>query len=361
VPRGSSHIVFAAEATSELKTDDFAFHLPSHLIAQQPLERRDASRLLVLDRSNGAVHHSHKTELGFWLAPGDLLVANNSRVFPARLRGFRLPSGGAVEVLLLRVDDGLWRALAKPSRRLKIGTVLEFPPRGDGEPARARVDEVLGGGEVSIRFEDGADARLHIYGEIPLPPYISARLEDAERYQTVYNRSMGSAAAPTAGLHFTDELIAGLKRMGIGWTEVTLHVGLDTFRPVSEERIVDHKIHREWCEVSFAAAEAVARCRRQGGRVVAVGTTAARTLETLGQQWRDEAPRGFAGFSDIFIVPGHRWRLVDALLTNFHLPRSTLLVMVSALAGRERILEAYDEEIRRGYRFFSFGDAMLIR
>jgi S-adenosylmethionine:tRNA ribosyltransferase-isomerase len=272
-----------------------------------------------------------------------------------------LPSGGAVEVLLLREEDGSWRALAKPARRLKIGTLLEFPPRGEGESARARVHGVLGGGEISLRFEDDAGARLDMYGEIPLPPYINARLEDGERYQTVYNRATGSAAAPTAGLHFTDELIAGLKRMGIGWTEVTLHVGLDTFRPVSEDRIMDHKIHCEWCEVSVPAAEAIAWCRQEGGRVVAVGTTAARTLETLGHLWRDDAPRGFAGFTDTFIVPGHRWRLVDALLTNFHLPRSTLLVLVSALAGRARILEAYDEAIRRGYRFYSFGDAMLIR
>jgi S-adenosylmethionine:tRNA ribosyltransferase-isomerase len=301
------------------------------------------------------------TELGSWLAPGDLLVANNSRVFPARLRGTRSPNGGAVEVLLLRVEEGSWRALAKPFKRLRIGTLLEFPPRGEGEPARATVHEILGSGEVSIRFEDNADARLHMYGEIPLPPYINTRLEDGERYQTVYNRATGSAAAPTAGLHFTDELIAGLKRKGIGWTEVTLHVGLDTFRPVSEDRVTDHKIHREWCEVSVPATEAIARCRRRGGRVVAVGTTAARTLETLGDLWPDDAPREFAGFTDTFIVPGHRWRLVDALLTNFHLPRSTLLVMVSALAGRERILEAYDEAIRRGYRFYSFGDAMLIR
>jgi S-adenosylmethionine:tRNA ribosyltransferase-isomerase len=219
---------------------------------------------------------------------------------------------------------------------------------------------VLGGGEVLVRFDNDASERLELFGEVPLPPYIETRLDDAERYQTVYARSTGSAAAPTAGLHFTSELIARLRDSGIGWEEVTLHIGLDTFRPVSEERICDHPIHREWCHVSDDTARAIAECRAQGGRVIAVGTTVARTLETLGLSWNETSPAGFSGFTQTFIVPGHQWRLVDALLTNFHLPKSTLIMLVSALAGRERILAAYGEAIREEYRFYSFGDAMLI-
>jgi S-adenosylmethionine:tRNA ribosyltransferase-isomerase len=238
---------------------------------------------------------------------------------------------------------------------------LEFPPRLPGSPpALATVTENRGEGEVRLRFDGDADSRLNDYGEAPLPPYITAPLADGERYQTVYGTVPGSAAAPTAGLHFTAPLIAQLREAGVGWEEVTLHVGLDTFRPVSESRIEEHRMHSEWCEVSGATAEAIAACRRRGGRVIAVGTTAARTLETLGKTWRDDAPRRFVGFTDLFIVPGYQWRLVAGLVTNFHLPKSTLLMMVSALAGRERILAAYQEAIRERYRFYSFGDAMLI-
>jgi S-adenosylmethionine:tRNA ribosyltransferase-isomerase len=351
----------APAAAEDLRTDDFDFELPTGLIAQIPLAQRDGSRLLVLDRKSGSLHHSHVRALGDWLAPGDLLVANNSRVFPARLRGSRAHSGGAVELLLLRPQDGVWRALARPAKRLKVGTLLEFPARRSAEPpTHAAVVEVVGGGEVLVRFEDDAADRLELYGEVPLPPYIQSKLEDAERYQTVYGRMPGSAAAPTAGLHFTDALIAELRGKGVKWAEVTLHIGLDTFRPVAEERVADHAIHSEWCEVSVQTARAIARCRTRGGRVVAIGTTVARTLETLGTTWNDAEPSGFSGFTETFIVPGHRWRLADALLTNFHLPRSTLLMLVSAMAGRERILEAYAEAIREQYRFYSFGDAMLI-
>jgi S-adenosylmethionine:tRNA ribosyltransferase-isomerase len=309
------------------------------------------------------IHHSMFRRVGDWLAPGDLFVANNSRVIPARLRGHRAGTGGAVEILLLRRSDvGAWSALAKPAKRLKSGDRLEFPARdGGSEPAKATVENNLGGGELLLHFEQSADDRLEAYGELPIPPYVSEAPKDAARYQTVYATAPGSAAAPTAGLHFTPEFITGLRQSGFGWAEVTLHVGLDTFRPVTSDSVLDHPIHQEWCEVPLATAEAIAACRRRGDRVVAVGTTSARTLETLGAEWRDDDPTAFTGFTNTFIVPGHHWRLVDALLTNFHLPRSTLMMLVSALAGREAVLQAYAEAVRHHYRFYSFGDAMLIR
>ena len=350
------------EPSVGLATADFDFELPAELIAQAPLEPRESSRLLVLDRRSGEIQHSMFQNIGEWLAPGDLLIANNSRVIPAKLRGFKSSTGGRVEILLLRTDAGVWSALARPAKRLRNGDRLEFPARTPGvSPAMATVEDNLGSGEIRLRFDDLVDDRLETYGEPPLPPYITQPLADSARYQTVYGSVPGSAAAPTAGLHFSNELIDKFREEGLNWAEVTLHVGLDTFRPVTESNIFDHHIHREWCEASDETAQAIAACRARGGRVVAVGTTAARTLETLGRVWRDEDPRGFAGFTDIFIVPGHRWKLVDALVTNFHLPRSTLLMLVSSLAGRESILRAYDEAMRNGYRFFSFGDAMLIR
>jgi S-adenosylmethionine:tRNA ribosyltransferase-isomerase len=346
-----------------LRTADFDYELPRELIAQEPLPRRDDSRLLVLDRSSRAIHHSSFRSLGEWLGPGDLLVANNSRVIPARLHGVRHRTGGAVEVLLLRRgENGTWSALAKPAKRLKRGDLVEFAPRVPSEgPASAIVEANLGDGELLIRFGEQADERLEAYGELPIPPYIRSVPEDPARYQTVYAAVPGSAAAPTAGMHFTPDVIGDLRRRGFDWAEITLHVGLDTFRPVTADSVADHPIHQEWCEVPITTAEAIAACRGRGSRVIAVGTTVARTLETLGEHWRDDDPVGFAGFTKTFIVPGHRWKLVDALLTNFHLPRSTLLLLISALAGREAILEAYAEAVRHRYRFYSFGDAMLIR
>ena len=346
-----------------LRTADFDYELPTDLIAKEPLPRRDDSRLLVLDRSSGAIHHSTFKRLGDWLRPSDLFVANNSQVIPARLRGVRRGTGGAVEVLLLRRgDDGTWSALAKPAKRLKRGDLVEFAPRAPSAgPATAVVEVNLGDGELLIRFADKADERLDAYGELPIPPYIRSFPKDPTRYQTVYAAVPGSAAAPTAGMHFTPDFIADLRQRGFDWAEVTLHVGLDTFRPVTMDSVADHPIHREWCEVPATTGEAIASCRVRGSRVVAVGTTVARTLETLGERWRDDDPSSFMGFTNTFIVPGHRWKLVDALLTNFHLPRSTLLMLVSALAGKEAILEAYAEAVRNRYRFFSFGDAMLIR
>jgi S-adenosylmethionine:tRNA ribosyltransferase-isomerase len=345
-----------------LETADFDYQLPTELIAQSPLERRDDSRLMVLDRDSGSVRHSVFKKLSDWLVPGDLLVANNSRVIPARLQGNRVPSGGGVEILLLRrLDAGSWRALGRPAKRLKRGDRVEFPSRvARKAPARMTVEENLGDGELLVQFAEGADERLDDYGQAPVPPYITRALDDAARYQTVYAAVPGSAAAPTAGMHFTDTMIEDLRRKGFQWAEVTLHVGLDTFRPVTEARVADHPVHREWCEVPLPTAQAIAACRKRRGRVVAIGTTVARTLETLGRDWNDENPLGFAGFTDTFILPGHQWTLVDGLLTNFHLPRSTLLMLVSALAGREAILEAYAEATRKRYRFYSFGDAMLI-
>ena len=347
---------------SGLRTSDFDYHLPPELIAQTPLDRRDASRLLVLDRATGDVGHAEFSSLCDFLDPGDLLVANNSRVIPARLNGRREASGGSVELLLLRQQGGEWSALARPARKLKPGDRLVFPPLTSGVgDAVAVVTAQHGQGEISVQFEGDADTRLSDYGVPPLPPYITKRLADEERYQTVYATQAGSAAAPTAGLHFTAEVMARAREMGIGWAEVTLHVGLDTFRPIAVENVEEHHIHQEWCEVSQQVAEEIAACRRRGNRVIAVGTTAARTLETLGRTWRDESPQGISGLTGEFIVPGHEWKIVDALLTNFHLPRSTLLMLVSALAGREAILGAYAEAVSQEYRFFSFGDAMLIR
>lgn len=344
-----------------LLTADFDYELPPELIAQTPLERRDSSRLLVLDRESGAVTHSAFHDIGAWLCPGDLLIGNNSRVIPARLFGTR-PNGGAVELLLLRQEGELWSALARPAKRLKAGDTLEFPAtRPETAPAIASVKAHRTQGEILVQFHDDAAQRLADYGHAPLPPYITETLADEERYQTVYNVQPGSAAAPTAGLHFTRELLAKIQADGVGWEEITLHVGLDTFRPVTEKHAHEHVIHREWCQVSQETAEAIASCRRNGGRVIAVGTTVARTLETLGHNWDNSNPRGFDGFTAEFILPGHNWRLVDALVTNFHLPQSTLLMLVSALAGKDAILQAYAEAVRERYRFFSFGDAMLIR
>ncbi len=346
----------------DLLTEQFDFDLPPDLIAQTPLERRDASRLMVLDRQSGEIAHRTISALPDLLDPGDLLIANNSRVLPARLRGVRLPTGGAVEVLLLRRVGASWSCLARPAKRLKEGAILEFPSReAGGHAARALVEANIGEGEILLQFEDAADERLSDYGFPPLPPYIVEELADGERYQTVYGTVPGSAAAPTAGLHFTRELLDRLAEHGISWAEVTLHVGLDTFRPVTEAKVADHQIHQEWCTVPLATSEAIARCRQRGGRVMAVGTTAARTLETIGHDWDDRRPRSYAGWTGEFIVPGHEWRLVEGLLTNFHLPRSSLILLVSALAGREAILNAYAEAIAHRYRFFSFGDAMLIR
>jgi S-adenosylmethionine:tRNA ribosyltransferase-isomerase len=346
-----------------LRTESLDFELPPELIAQVPLAVRHDSRLMVLDRSVGSIVHRHVRDLPELLRAGDLIVANNSRVLPARLTASKVDTGGKVELLLLERQEGpVWTALARPVRRLRAGigltvharTGVELPDEG------ALVEEVGQDGMVRVRLAPGLDANLAEFGQMPLPPYIHERLEDADRYQTVYAQHLGSAAAPTAGLHVTDELLGRLRAAGIGWAEVTLHVGLDTFKPISTELVRDHHIHQEWCSVSDETAKAIERCRESGGRVIALGTTSARTLETVGNLHRDGELSAWSGPTGLFITPGYRWQVVDGLLTNFHLPRSSLLAMVSALVGWERLKAAYEEAVAERYRFFSFGDAMLI-
>lgn len=339
-----------------MKTSDFVYELPEELIAQTPAERRDGSRLLVLDKHTGEVEHRHFYDLPGYLRPGDCLVLNDSRVIPARLFGTR-PSGGAVEVVLLRdLGGGRWECLSRPGKKMRPGTEVSF---GGGELTGV-VEEVVEGGNRIIHFHyDGIFLEiLERLGHMPLPPYIKAQLDDPERYQTVYAREPGSAAAPTAGLHFTQELLEQIRAMGVEVCFVTLHVGLGTFRPVKVEDIEQHEMHSEYCTVPEAAAAAIMRARERGGRVVAVGTTTCRTLESFARPDGSIAAAG--GWTDIFIYPGYTFKCVDALVTNFHLPGSTLVMLVSALAGRENILEAYRTAVEERYRFFSFGDAMLI-
>ncbi len=339
-----------------MKTSDFYFELPEELIAQTPLQQRDGSRLLCLDKSSGQTSHRHFSELPDLLRAGDCLVLNDSRVLPARLLGCR-KSGGGVELVLLRdLGEGCWECLSRPGRKTKPGTELLF---GDGELS-AVVESVAEGGNRIVRFRyEGIFLEvLERLGKMPLPPYIREELEDAERYQTVYSRELGSAAAPTAGLHFTKELLEKIENKGVKLCYVTLHVGLGTFRPVKEEEIEAHPMHSEFCIIPPETAEAVTEAKRQGRRVIAVGTTSCRTLESFAQE--DGSLPACSGWTDIFIYPGYRFKCIDALITNFHLPESTLIMLVSALAGRERVLEAYKEAVRERYRFFSFGDAMFI-
>lgn len=343
-----------------LRVDDFAYDLPPELIAQSPLVERDQSRLMVVDRASGEIVHSSMQLLPTWLDRGDLLIANNSRVLSARLHARKRETGGRVELLLLRRRvEGAWLAMAKPSRRLRPGTVLVVAALTANEPdLEIEILDRDNDGTVLLAFQD--DVRLERYGKVPLPPYIHASLPEPDRYQTVYGTVLGSAAAPTAGLHFSLTLLDALRARGVDWDEVTLHIGLDTFRPVSVARVADHQIHREWCHVSDQTASRIAATRDAGHRVVAVGTTTARTLETLGQREKRTRLAGITTETELFIVPGYQWTMVDAMLTNFHLPRSTLLMMVSSFAGRSLIRTAYQNAIRERYRFFSFGDAMLI-
>ncbi|MCL6581056.1 MAG: tRNA preQ1(34) S-adenosylmethionine ribosyltransferase-isomerase QueA [Firmicutes bacterium] len=380
-----------------MRADLFDYDLPRELIAQEPVTPRDSSRLLVLLPEGAGRPWEHRVfrDLPEYLREDDLLVLNETRVLPARLLGRKVPGGGRVEVLLLRPAAGRvlarpgdwagaweWEVLVSPGRRVRPGTRIAFWERdqgdaaagaaaGEGEPQGEEEPRLLGevlertqagGRVVAFRGRPGESfaSAVAALGRVPLPPYITRPLDDAERYQTVYARVEGSAAAPTAGLHFTPEVFSRLGQRGVRVTAVTLHIGLDTFRPVREEEIEEHRMHSEWYEVSAEAARAVAECRERGGRVVACGTTVVRTLEAAADPEAPGLVRAGSGWTDLFIRPGYRFRVVDVLLTNFHLPRSTLLMLVAAFGGTERVLEAYREAVRQRYRFYSFGDAMLV-
>ena len=340
-----------------MKTSDFYYDLPQELIAQTPIEKRDTSRLLTLDRETGKTEHHHFYELIDMLRPGDCLVMNNSRVLPARLLGVRDPSGGHVEVLLLRdMGNKCWECMTKPGRKTQPGQKLSF---GDGQ-LKAEVIESLDGGNKLVRFEyDGIFLEvLERLGNMPLPPYIKERLDDPERYQTVYSKEVGSAAAPTAGLHFTKEMLEKIEQSGVKLAYLTLHVGIGTFRPVKVDDVNEHKMHSEYCVIPGETADILNETRKNGGRIVAVGTTTCRTLESFANDDGTFIER--SGWTDIFIYPGYRFKAIDALVTNFHLPESTLIMLVSAFAGKEHTLAAYEEAVLERYRFFSFGDAMFI-
>ena len=342
---------------SELKKSDFYFDLPQELIAQDPLEDRSASRLLVLNRKTGAVEHHTFREITNYVRSGDCLVLNNTKVIPARLMGVKEDTGAAIEVLLLkRRDSDVWETLVKPGKKARPGAKIVF---GDG-CLRAEVLDVVEEGNRLLRFDyEGIfEEVLDRLGEMPLPPYITHKLQDKNRYQTVYAKYEGSAAAPTAGLHFTEELLAQIEEMGVNIAYVTLHVGLGTFRPVKADNLSEHHMHSEHYEVTPETAELINRTKESGGRVICVGTTSCRTVESAA----DESGRVQPGCGDteIFIYPGYRFKVLDCLITNFHLPESTLVMLVSALAGRENVLAAYREAVEERYRFFSFGDAMLV-
>jgi S-adenosylmethionine:tRNA ribosyltransferase-isomerase len=336
---------------------DFYYDLPEELIAQDPLEKRSNSRLMVLDKKSGDVYHRHFYDIKEYLKPGDCLVVNNTKVIPARLYGSRENTGGKVEILLLkRVSDDVWETLVKPGKKARVGDRIEF---GEGL-LKAEIIDVVEEGNRLVRFEyEGIfEEILDQLGQMPLPPYITHELKDKDRYQTVYAKYDGSAAAPTAGLHFTKELLQEIKDMGVNIAEVTLHVGLGTFRPVKVENVLDHHMHSEFYMISQEAADVINATKDNGGRVISVGTTSTRTLESAADENGRLTEK--SGWTEIFIYPGYKFKVIDALITNFHLPESTLVMLVSALAGREHVLAAYAKAVEEKYRFFSFGDAMLI-
>ncbi|AGU76492.1 tRNA preQ1(34) S-adenosylmethionine ribosyltransferase-isomerase QueA [Streptococcus intermedius] len=342
-----------------MNTADFDFHLPEELIAQTPLEKRDASRLLIVNHKTGQMEDTHFDAIIDQLHPGDALVMNDTRVLPARLHGEKPKTGGHVELLLLKNTEGDdWEVLAKPAKRLKVGAQISF---GDGRLTATILEELEHGGRI-VRFHyQGIFLEvLESLGEMPLPPYIHEKLKDRERYQTVYAKENGSAAAPTAGLHFTKELLAKIEAKGVKLVYLTLHVGLGTFRPVSVDNVDEHEMHSEFYTLSEGAAETLRQVKASGKRVIAVGTTSIRTLETIGSKFNGEIEAD-SGWTNIFIKPGYDWKVVDAFSTNFHLPKSTLVMLVSAFAGRELVLSAYQHAIDEKYRFFSFGDAMFIK
>jgi len=341
----------------KMKLEEFDFDLPEELIAQEPIENRSKSRLLVLNKSTGEIEHKIFEDVIDYLQKGDCLVLNNTKVIPARLIGRRQRTGGRIEVVLLKpIENDVWEALVKPGSKARKGEEIVF---GNGQLTAKVLDNTDYGGRLMQFFYEGSfEEILDKLGQMPTPPYIKKKLEDKDRYQTVYAQIPGSAAAPTAGLHFTEELLNKLRAKGVSIVFITLHVGLGTFRPVKVENVEEHKMHSEYYEVSPEAAETICRTKETGKRVIAVGTTSTRTLETIGDENGMVKPGN--GWSDIFIYPGYKFKVVDALITNFHLPKSTLIMLVSAFAGKEKVFKAYEEAIREKYRFFSFGDAMLI-
>ena len=340
-----------------MNVEEFDYHLPESLIAQTPLKNRDQSRLLVLGRKTGNIAHKHFTDIMDYFEPGDTLVLNDTRVMPARLFGLKEETGAKVEMLMLtRIEDNDWEVLLKPAKRIKVGNTLSF---GNGKIIAECIKELEQGGRIMrLHFEGILEERLDELGEMPLPPYIKERLDDPDRYQTVYAKENGSAAAPTAGLHFTDELLQKIKDKGVNIAFITLHVGLGTFRPVSVEDINDHEMHSEYYQMTKETADMLNKTKENGYRIISVGTTSTRTLETIRRD--HEQFVATSGWTDIFIYPGFEYKAIDGLITNFHLPKSTLVMLVSAFSSREYILNAYKEAVKLKYRFFSFGDAMLI-
>ena len=341
-----------------MKTDDFDFYLPEELIAQTPLEKRDSSRLLVLDKKTGDISHRHFTDIVDYLQKGDTLVLNDTKVIPARLYGVKEETNAAIEVLLLK-DEGnnIWECLTRPAKRIKVGTVISF---GNGK-LKARCTSVLDEGirKFKLEYKGILYEVLDELGEMPLPPYIHEKLKDKDRYQTVYAKNIGSAAAPTAGLHFTDDLLKKIKNKGVNIAYITLHVGLGTFRPVSVTDVTKHKMHSEYYVMSEDVAKLLNDTRKNGHKIIAVGTTSTRTLETIMSLYGTF--KSCSGWTDIFIYPGYEFKAIDYLITNFHLPKSTLVMLVSALAGKDNIMKAYNEAVKEKYRFFSFGDSMFIK
>lgn len=341
-----------------MKTDDFDFYLPEELIAQTPLEKRDSSRLLVLDKKNGEINHRHFTDIIDYMEEGDTLVLNDTKVMPARLYGVKEETLAVVEVLLLKDEgDNVWECLTKPAKRIKEGTIVSF---GDGK-LKAECIEVLDEGirRFKLNYKGILYEILDELGEMPLPPYIHEKLKDKDRYQTVYAKNIGSAAAPTAGLHFTNDLLEKVKSKGVNIAYITLHVGLGTFRPVNVEDVTKHKMHSEYYVMSEEVASLLNKTRKAGHKIIAVGTTSTRTLETIASLYGEF--KACSGWTDIFIYPGYKFKGIDYLITNFHLPKSTLVMLVSALAGKDNIMKAYSEAVKERYRFFSFGDSMLIK
>ncbi len=340
-----------------MNLEDFDYYLPEELIAQTPLENRSSSRMLVLNKNTGAIEHRHFTDIVEYLNPGDTLVLNDTKVIPARLIGVKEDTGAVIEVLLLKnTNDNYWEALTRPAKRVKVGTIISF---GDGLLKCRCTSEKEEGIRVFELIYDGILYEiLDKLGTMPLPPYIHEKLEDQSRYQTVYAKNLGSAAAPTAGLHFTEELMNTLREKGVNICYVTLHVGLGTFRPVNVENILEHHMHSEYYEISDETCQIINETKKRGNRLVAVGTTTVRTLETVMNRYGEL--RACYGNTDIFIYPGYEFKIVDNLITNFHLPKSTLIMLISALVGREKVLKAYEEAVSEKYRFFSFGDSMFI-